>query len=120
MLFWFDSPTLNGDVGHFARILVEVDLTNSLHDFVILEVNGLDIEVELHYESLPLFCCACKNIGYRLSSCRLVEWAQTTVKVQREDVKDFSAKHVKQVYKLVNVNDLDTRGVYKKQGNASK
>lgn len=34
---------------------MDVDLTNSLPDFVILKVDGLDIEVELHDENLPLF-----------------------------------------------------------------
>lgn len=116
----FDSYTLNGDADHFSRILVDVDLTNSLLDFVILEVDDLDIEVELHYENFLLFCSACKNVGHGFSSCQLVERTQATIKVQLGEVKDFSTKHVKQVYKLVNANDLDKQVVNKKQVNSSK
>lgn len=64
---------MNGNAGHCARILVNMDLTNSIPNFIILEVDVMDIEVELHYENLPLFCSACKNIGHGLSFCRLVE-----------------------------------------------
>lgn len=57
-------------------------MTNSLRDFVILEVDGMDIEVELHNENLPLFCSACKNIDHGLSFCRLVEKMHNTVKAK--------------------------------------
>lgn len=69
----FDYHIVNGYAEHFVRILVDVDLANPLTNYVVLDVDGVDIEVELHYEKLPMFCTTCKNIGHGLSTCRLVE-----------------------------------------------
>lgn len=96
MSLWFDRATLQGDVGHYVRILVDVDLSSELPDFIYLDVDGQDIEIELSYESLPTFCTTCMSIGHDLIMCRLV--GRNRVKeVTNEEVKS-PPKEVKQVY----------------------
>lgn len=69
----FDITTINRDFRHYARILVDVNLASSLPEFVLLDMEGMEFEVEIFYENLHLFCTAYKNIGHALSSCKLVE-----------------------------------------------
>lgn len=52
---------------------MDVDLAASLLDFIILDVDDMEMEIKVHYENLHVFCSACKNIGYVLSSCRLID-----------------------------------------------
>lgn len=117
--FRFDLHTLNGDVGHFARVLVDVDLITTLPNFVIMEVDGMDIEVELHYENFPLFCYACKNIGHGL-----VERKYNKAKAQTQEInnheKEFLHKSSKQVYMPVKHKDLVKVGTLKEPKNTSK
>lgn len=67
----FDRTTMQGDFGHYAIIFMDMDLAMALPNFVYLEVDVLDHEIEVHYENLPMFCSACKNIGHSLSICHL-------------------------------------------------
>lgn len=102
----FDNSTLIGDFGHFACMLVDVDLSANFLDFVSLDVDGQDIEIGVHYQNLPLFCTACKIIENSLSSCHLVERQHNLTKkkekvcVDAANDKSILEKKFKQVFAL--------------------
>ncbi|XP_057771111.1 uncharacterized protein LOC130990900 [Salvia miltiorrhiza] len=64
-----DGVTADGDVGHFARVLVEVDLALPLPDSVHVDCPDQYFYVELGYEQLPHFCTKCKITGHTLDKC---------------------------------------------------
>ncbi|XP_057785646.1 uncharacterized protein LOC131003182 [Salvia miltiorrhiza] len=65
-----DGPTFNGEVGHFARILIEIDVSKEL-TYTIPVSRGFEcFDVELSYENLPYFCGICHAVGHSSTHCR--------------------------------------------------
>jgi len=71
VLLKFDEMTLKGYYGHFARMLIDVDLAKSLPDSLMLEVREDCLFTSLDYENLPVFCSfyAIDPRGLGLLSC---------------------------------------------------
>lgn len=65
-----DDATRNRSFGHFACILIDIDLTMKLHDRLIVEREGYAFYVDLEYERLPQFCVVCQTIGHSISNCK--------------------------------------------------
>lgn len=65
-----DNNSLTGQFGHFARVLVEVDLISPLQEQVMLEQPGHCGFVTITYERLPEFCPHCSIIGHSVSNCK--------------------------------------------------
>ncbi|XP_057787511.1 uncharacterized protein LOC131004767 [Salvia miltiorrhiza] len=64
-----DGATADEDVGHFARVLVEVDLALPLPDSVHVDCPDQSFYVEIGFEQLPHFCTKCKITGHSLDNC---------------------------------------------------
>ncbi|PON31774.1 Zinc knuckle CX2CX4HX4C [Parasponia andersonii] len=62
--------TLNGEFGHFACILIDIDLSQPIFDSLMVEVGSDYFFISLEYEHLPAFCSSCKTIGHLASSYR--------------------------------------------------
>jgi hypothetical protein len=56
--------------GQFARVLVDMDLSQSLRYKVLVERKGFAFFVEMEYENLPDFCNACQIIGHHVDNCK--------------------------------------------------
>jgi len=65
-----DGPTRNRTFGHYARILVDIDLSKRTFDEILVERDGFAFKVEVQYEWRPLFCHHCFSIGHDVSTCR--------------------------------------------------
>ncbi|XP_019427097.1 PREDICTED: uncharacterized protein LOC109338760 [Lupinus angustifolius] len=65
-----DEATTSRSFGHFARILVDIDLKGSLPNQILVEREGFAFFVYVEYENLPEFCSGCQSIGHLLSNCR--------------------------------------------------
>ena len=65
-----DGPTRNHTFGHYARILVDIDLSKRAYDEILVEREGFVFKVEVQYERRPLFCHHCFTIGHNVSTCR--------------------------------------------------
>ncbi|MCH94922.1 ABC transporter B family member [Trifolium medium] len=67
--------------GHYARVLVDMDLTQTLRYKVLVERQGFAFYVDLDYENLPEFCTHCNMVGHSLENCKkayaIVEEPQT-------------------------------------------
>lgn len=56
--------------GHFARVLIDVDLTSNFRDKFLVEREDFAFFMGIQYEKLPDFCTSCQNIGHTLANCR--------------------------------------------------
>ena len=65
-----DNVTRNKLYGHYARILVDLDLSKKIFFEVLVEREGFAFPVDIEYEGLPDFCTHCHNIGHHINSCR--------------------------------------------------
>ncbi|XP_057791217.1 uncharacterized protein LOC131008350 [Salvia miltiorrhiza] len=68
-----ETAFANGIFGHFARILVEVDLGLSLPETLLINCDEGSFYVEFSYEKLPLYCSRCKITGHSLDKCKRSE-----------------------------------------------
>jgi len=64
-----DEATLNRRFGLFARVLVDVDLSEKLFESVIVEREGHALSIVVQYEKHPLFCAHCRNLGHSIHTC---------------------------------------------------
>jgi len=64
------KPAHERTFGHFARVLVDIDLTKELKYEVLVERKGYAFFVEFEYENLPEFCHYCKIVGHNIAVCR--------------------------------------------------
>lgn len=58
--------------GHFARVLIDLDLNSKLRDKILLEREDYAFFVGVEYKRLPEFCSSCKNTGHSLVNCKKV------------------------------------------------
>jgi hypothetical protein len=63
------KPMLERTFGHFARVLVDIDLTIELKYKVLVERKGFAMFVELDYEKIPDYCSICKMVGHNDGNC---------------------------------------------------
>jgi hypothetical protein len=96
---------LERSFGHFARVLIDIDLSTKLRHKLWVEREGYAFLVNVHYENLPLFCSHCSNIGHTFSSCKLVKVVQEKL--------DTHEKHKRLGNKTIHVqkNDLGKESV---------
>ena len=65
-----DGPTRNGAFRHYARILVDIDLSKSVYDEILVVREGFAFNVEVQYERHPLFYHHCYVIGHNEMNCK--------------------------------------------------
>ncbi|XP_057785001.1 uncharacterized protein LOC131002549 [Salvia miltiorrhiza] len=75
-----DGGSADRDVGHYARVLIEIDLALPLRESLMIDEDNSSIYIEFSYESLPTFCNHCKIVGHTPEKCRKLK--------QREDLKN--------------------------------
>ncbi|KAK9280313.1 hypothetical protein L1049_014001 [Liquidambar formosana] len=68
-----DRATLSQFFGHYARILVELNLTQPLPECIRVEHEGHGFFVDVRYENLPPKCSHCNVFGHDLGYCRFVK-----------------------------------------------
>ncbi|MCH83360.1 DUF4283 domain protein, partial [Trifolium medium] len=64
------KPRHERTFGQFARVLVEMDLSQPLHEGVWVNRKGYSFFVEFEYENLPDFCNNCLVIGHHVDNCK--------------------------------------------------
>jgi hypothetical protein len=64
------KPMLERTFGQFVRVLVDMDLSQTLRDKVLVERIGFAFFVDIDYENLPHFCTNCKMIGHHIGICK--------------------------------------------------
>ncbi|KAF5205415.1 Ribonuclease h domain [Thalictrum thalictroides] len=76
-----DRHTLDRHYGYFASVLIDMDLSKSIPDKVLVEVeNGEEFLQEVVISKLPKFCSQCKMIGHATFECRHLQKKQVEAK----------------------------------------
>ncbi|KAF1892225.1 hypothetical protein Lal_00036586 [Lupinus albus] len=65
-----DETTTNRSFGHFARVLVDINLKQPVPNKVQVERDGFEFFVDVEVENMSAFCSGCQAIGHSLSKCR--------------------------------------------------
>ena len=73
-----DDATLSKRFGVFARVLVDVDLSEQLFESVVVETEGYALSIDIQYEKQPPFCVNCKILGHNLQNCRKLNGSNNT------------------------------------------
>lgn len=69
-LISIDATTRKRAFGHYARLLVDIDLSKKIFDEILVEREGFAFKIEVQYERRPFFCHHCYVIGHDVTSCR--------------------------------------------------
>ncbi|XP_057793450.1 uncharacterized protein LOC131010072 [Salvia miltiorrhiza] len=65
-----DGASARRDFGQFARILVEIDMSQNLPSTLLIDGEDTSFHVEFVFENLPLYCRRCKITGHSQETCR--------------------------------------------------
>ncbi|XP_057787264.1 uncharacterized protein LOC131004574 [Salvia miltiorrhiza] len=65
-----DGPTFNRDVRHFARILIEIDISQELIYTIPISRGADCFDIKFSEENLPYFCGICHMVGHSVTHCR--------------------------------------------------
>jgi hypothetical protein len=66
------KPLVDRTFGHFARVLVDMDLTQQMHYRVLVERKDFAFFVEIEYENIPSYCSHCLKIGHYVDDCKFL------------------------------------------------
>ena len=65
-----DKSTIDSDFGHFAKVLVDINVSSSPLTSLLLEMDDSHSSfISVEYENLPVFCSTCFSIGYLSHAC---------------------------------------------------
>jgi hypothetical protein len=56
--------------GQFARVLIDMDLSQPLRYKVLVERKGFAFFIDIEYENVPDFCSECQIIGHHIDNCK--------------------------------------------------
>jgi len=91
-----DAPTRNRAFGHYARILVDIDLSKRVFDEILIEREGFAFKVEVQYERHPLFCHRCYVIGHNVMTCKWLHQEAAKENRGKTQVAEISKKFTPQ------------------------
>jgi hypothetical protein len=92
------KPIFERTFGQFVRVLVDMDLTQTLRYKVLVERIWFAFFVELDYENLPAFCSNCKIIGHNVEECKRLFTSDDTVTMKEPKEKRNQTIEPKKVY----------------------
>jgi len=87
-----NALTRNRAFGHYARILVDIDLSKRVFDEILVEIEGFAFKVEVQYECRPLFCHHCYVIGHNVTTCKWLYSEASKENRGKSKVTDISKK----------------------------
>jgi hypothetical protein len=76
--------------GQYARVLVDMDLSQTLRYKVLVERKGYAFFVDLDYENLPEFCTHCKMVGHNVDVCKKLYYQENDSKVDEPRKKSIT------------------------------
>lgn len=89
------KPMYERTFGQYARVLVEIDLTQALRYKILVERKGYVFYVDLDYENVPDYCTYCRNIGHHVDFCK--KWYPGR-ETRQEKEQQRSFKEPKQIF----------------------
>jgi hypothetical protein len=92
------KPMLERTFGQFVRVLVDMDLSQTLRDKVLIERVGFAFFVDIDYENLPPFCTNCKLIGHHVGNCKKLVYVNDEYKDLEANDRKKPTKDSTKVY----------------------
>ncbi|WJX72803.1 hypothetical protein P8452_56645 [Trifolium repens] len=92
------KPMLERTFGQFVRVLVDMDLSQTLRDKVLIERVGFAFFVDIDYENLPPFCTNCKLIGHHVGNCKKLVYVNDEYKDLEANERKKPTKDSTKVY----------------------
>jgi hypothetical protein len=92
------KPQFERTFGHYARVLIDMDLSQTLRDKVLVERIGFAFFIEIEYENLPEYCNHCKLIGHCIANCNRINPQEDNVKEKEQKGKKKIDKEIKKNY----------------------
>ncbi|KAI9194397.1 hypothetical protein LWI28_005594 [Acer negundo] len=90
VLLRLDKATSDGDFGHYARVLVDVDVSSVLRTSVLFERDEFHSSfIAVEYENLSAFCSTCSSIGHLHSSCHWNKSSKTPLSSTTKSTQDI-------------------------------
>ncbi|XP_045829142.1 uncharacterized protein LOC123920859 [Trifolium pratense] len=74
-----DEATKTRAFGHYARILVDMDLFSHVFYEILVEREGHSFKLVVVYERLPDFCMHCGIIGHNVQACHYLKPSEAKV-----------------------------------------
>ncbi|KAK2643686.1 hypothetical protein Ddye_018881 [Dipteronia dyeriana] len=110
----FDRATLEGDYGHFARMLIDVDLSKPLPDSIMIEIGDDYLFLTLFFENVLSFCSVCCSIGHSAASCHHTTRFISNITVEPNDkIPKRGRSKIRQDYRLKHKSrDVPTSRVF--------
>jgi len=104
-----DGPTRSRAFGHYARILVDIDLSKRAFDEILVEREGYAFKVEVQYERRPLFCHHCYVIGHNVTTCKWLhpEATKALDRGKKAMVEGLTLKGARQLACLAPLQDIN-------------
>lgn len=65
-----DDATNKRIFGHFARVLIDIDLNGRFPDQILVEREDYAFFVGIEFEKIPSFYTSCQSIGHLMANCR--------------------------------------------------
>jgi hypothetical protein len=92
------KPQFERTFGHYARVLIDMDLSQTLRDKVLVERIGFAFFIEIEYENLPEYCNHFKLIGHCIANCNRINPQEDNVKEKEQKGKKKIDKEIKKNY----------------------
>jgi len=64
-----DEAAQHRRFGIYARILIDVDLSEKMFETVVVERDDHALSIVVHYEKHPMFCANCRMLGHDIQHC---------------------------------------------------
>ena len=84
-----DEATQKRCFGMYARVLMDVDLSEKLFESVLVETDGLILPITVEYKRHPPLCVHCRMLGHTLQHCLKINQecpSKIPQKIQQEKV----------------------------------
>lgn len=89
--------TIDRNFGHYACVLVDIDLNSNLRSQIPVERENYAFFVGVKYENMPEFCNVCQNTGHSLTSCKTKNIAGVGMNQEYQDSRAKAASMGKTV-----------------------
>ncbi|KAF5190018.1 Non-LTR retrolelement reverse transcriptase-like protein, related, partial [Thalictrum thalictroides] len=89
-----DEATEKKKFGFYAHVLVDVDLTKTIPDQVLVEHDDGEFWQDVQITKLPKFCSHCKMVGHLVAECKRVRTEIGEIKGKETTTKKVAAKGI--------------------------
>ncbi|KAF5192141.1 zinc ion binding / nucleic acid binding protein [Thalictrum thalictroides] len=108
-----DDSTLYKTYGYYAHVLVDVDLTKTIPNQILVETVDSKFWQDVEVGKLPKFCNHCKMVGHVVSECKKIK-AQMGKNIENEGTKN-GTKKIQQQKKAVETKIIPNGPVWRER-----